>query len=407
MRDDKMKECVDSIRKYYPDDWVRIYIADQNESVSEETQKYYDELKAKGHVVVKVPYNSGLAYGRNILVNQVKEPYLLIVDDDFKFTDKTDLTKFKNVLESKDDIGICGGKLLGQDPYLAWMYYNPILKKIFKIKTNFVYHPIFQTKKYPYNPSTTLYEYTDIVLNFFLAKTEIFKDFQWDNHLILCEHTDAFLRLKETKWKVVYAPEVECEHKHFDNSNDYQNYRSHINRDIGVDRFCKKWGINDLSDICSIPSKCGKEKSFVIKENPIIESNPIRKTDNVNLEKSINNMFTEVTNILNALNLTYCLAKETCKDAVLYNNIQNGNKLFFGCIITDELKTRLFDSKFSLNGKCFQKDGYLIYFLQPELKTKNWVVNNKVYKVPFPLIGYLKDNFGSSINNELKQRGYI
>ena len=42
MRDEKMKECVDSIRKYYPDEWVRIYIADQNESMCLMKHKYYD-----------------------------------------------------------------------------------------------------------------------------------------------------------------------------------------------------------------------------------------------------------------------------------------------------------------------------------------------------------------------------
>lgn len=405
MRDDKMKECVESIRKYYPDDWVRIYIADQNENISDETQKYYNNLASKGHVIVKVPYNSGLSHGRNTLVNQVKEPYLLIVDDDFRFTNKTDLTKLKNVLESKDDIGICGGKLLGQDPYLAWMYYNPILKKIFKIKTNYVPHPIFKTQKYPYRPTETLYEYSDIVLNFFLAKTEVFKDFQWDEDLVLAEHTDAFLRLKETKWKVVYTTEVECEHNHFNNSSDYQNFRSNINRDIGVERFCKKWNINDLSDIYNIPSKTIKDKYPIIKEPPIVEILP-KTIQTVEDSFNLNQIFMQVTNILDSLNINYCLVKETCKDAVLYKTIQTGNKLFFACTVTEELKKKLFDLGFTLENDCFKKSSYIIYFCTPELKTKNWLLNDKVYKVPFPLISYLKNTFGPSINNELKQRGY-
>jgi len=405
MRDNKMKDCVESIRQHYPDEWVRIYIADQNESISEETQNYYAELQAKGHVIVKVPYNSGLSYGRNTLVNQVKEPYLMIIDDDFKFTQKTDLTLLKNILESDENIGICGAKLLGQDPYLAWIYYNPVLKKIFKIRTNYAPHPVFKTTQYPYRPFETAYEYSDIVLNCFLGKTEVFKDFQWDNNLLLCEHTDMFMRLKDTKWRVVYTTEVECEHNHHNNTEDYHGFRLGSNRDLGIKRFCKKWNLNSLDDIYNIPPKFKEKQPEVIK--PIPQPIPIIESKIEKIETySIQEAFNEITNILNILNVNYCLLQDTCKDAVLYSEIKNGHKIHLGFSITESIIKALEKIGYTfLNNKFRKYDVYLEVHSYPS-QTKTWKMKDKSYQVPYPLIAYLRNTFGYSINEELRKKGY-
>ena len=416
MRDNKMKECVESIRQYYPDEWVRIYIADQNETISEQTQNYYDDLQKHGHVIVKVPYNSGLSYGRNTLVNQVKEPYLMIIDDDFRFTQKTDLTKLKNILESDERIGICGAKLLGQDPYLAWIYYNPVLKKIFKIKTNYVAHPTYKTIQYPYRPFETIYEYSDIVLNCFLAKTEIFKDIQWDNDLLLVEHTDFMLRLKETKWRVTYTTEVECEHHHSDNTDAYINYRLGINRNIGVQKFCEKWGLKSLDDIYNIPSKIEKrkeEKKIEIKKEPVEVIQP-KQEEVIKPEESqkqieiisLESVFTEITSILEKLNLKYCLLYDTCKEAVLDRKISFGYKLHFGCFVSDALEQELINNGYIHQDINFKKQNVIVVFHNLPNQTKSWKINDKLYQVPYPLIAYLKNTFGNSINDELKRKGY-
>lgn len=395
MRDNKIRECIDSIRELYPDEWVRIYIADQNENISGEQQEYYNMLKSKGHVVIKVPYNSGLSFGRNTLVNQVKEPYLLIIDDDFRFTQKTDLTILKNILESKEDIGICGGNLLGQDPYLAWMYYNPVLKKIFKIRTSYIPHITLKTVEYPYRPLISYFDQTDITLNFFLAKTEMFKDIQWDNNLILAEHTDFFMRLKETKWKVVYTKDVECEHNHLNNPSEYQKYRSNLNRNLGVDRFCKKWNLKSLDDIYNIPPKNNEQKqSKQQKEIPEI------KEENTYV---INIIFNEIVSILNQLNIPFTLLNDTCKDAVLLHKIVNGNKIHLGCKVTDELIRALDKDGFHLTSNVWDKNGIQVIFHAPHDKTKNWLVENKPYQVPFPLVNYLQHIYGYEIKNQINK----
>lgn len=405
LRNEKLKECVESIRKYYPDEWVRIYIADQNECITEEMQTYYDDLKNKGHVIVKTPYNSGLAHGRNVLVNQVKEPYLLIIDDDFQFTEKTDLTLLKTVLESKEDIGICGGKLLGQDPYLSWMYYNPILKKIFKIKTNYIPHSTCKTIQYPYRPFDVDYDYSDIVLNFFLAKTEIFKDIQWDRDLILAEHTQFFLKLKETKWKVTYTADMECDHNRSNNSKEYISFRSGCNRDLGVKRFCEKWGLESLDDIYNIPPKTVKVKEIkVIEQIPEIIDEPPKIIEQYNC--SLENVFNHITSIFNKLNIKYCLLKNTCKEAVLEKTVSTGNTLYFGCFISDDIRQILYENGYISHGETFKKQNITIYFYNLPRETKSWKMKDKIYQVPFPLIGYLRNNYDASINEELKKRGY-
>jgi len=280
------------------------------------------------------------------------------------------------------------------------MYYNPVLKKIFKIRTNYVPHPIYKTIEYPYRPFQTTYEYSDIVLNCFLAKTEVFKDFQWDNDLVMVEHTDAFLRLKETKWKVVYTTEVECEHNHHNNTEDYHNFRLGSNRDLGIQRFCQKWNLNSLDDIYHIPPKSREQREVrqqVIQ--PIIEPK-------INTEFNIQIAFDEVTNLLDSLNTQYCLFRETCKEAVLNKEVQTGHKLFFGCTLTPAIESALQKLGYEFKNKKFQKYHIYVEFFNYPSQTKTWRINDKTYQVPYPLIAYLRNTYGTSINEELRKRGY-
>ncbi|KAJ4918122.1 hypothetical protein JOQ06_029532 [Pogonophryne albipinna] len=89
LRYDKLKELIDSIRKYYPT--VTIVIADDNEHPQPVTGPHID------HYIM--PFGKGWFAGRNLAVSQVTTKYVLWVDDDFFFTTNTKLEQMVDILE--------------------------------------------------------------------------------------------------------------------------------------------------------------------------------------------------------------------------------------------------------------------------------------------------------------------
>ena len=270
LRDEKMQTCVESIMEHCEKDkmfqkWVKIYIGDQGKRTKEK-DIFYEKIKKAGHKVFYLPINCGLSYARNFLVNVTKEKFVLIIDDDFKFTKQTDLGKFINILLSNKDLGIVGGKIKMRSDYHYSLLYkkNELCYYLPKKKTNYTIKTFKQKE--------VSYLYCDIVLNFFLAKREVFNDIMWDNELPLVEHSDYFMRLKATKWKVAYTSEVIVEHQKKQNPSEYNKYRlvkTGINCKIGEERFLKKWGIKRTKKFC--------EELELNIENKYLSNNKLNK----------------------------------------------------------------------------------------------------------------------------------
>jgi GT2 family glycosyltransferase len=422
IREDKVTECITSILKTYPEGMVRIYVGDQSDEISEQMQEFYKKLQSKGHVFVRLPFNCGLSYARNYLIKQTKsEPYIMIIDDDFIFTEKTDLSKFIDVLEEQEFNGIAGGCIDKRYHYAGWLDYLPSINKILKINIFSVPQAINLTTEYNYKQRKVAYYYSDIVLNFFLAKKEIFNDIEWDNDLILVEHTDFMLRLKQlNKWKVCYVPEVSIDHSPHINEDKYKNFRHNENKNIGIERFCKKWNLSSLNDIWKLSDKItvqpqedigllkeleAKEDKQIIEVLPekmetkseeiAVETETIKKEpiDNTN---SIN-VFRELTEILDKENVNFCLMKTTCLNVVLNRKFTDNNHILYMSIyMSDKLKEILKSMNYLINDGKITKNNITIYLLPMPARTKKWTVGNKVMNVPYPLVKYLENTFHQS-----------
>ena len=92
--------------------------------------------------------------------------------------------------------------------------------------------------------SGTRYRIADQVVNFFLAKREVFNDVRWDDRILIeYEHMDFFLQLRKTKWKAAVSVESQVTHLKFDSAEDgWMEYRKH--RDTRpMFYFLRKWNI--------------------------------------------------------------------------------------------------------------------------------------------------------------------
>ncbi len=212
-----------SIAKYYPS--ANILIADDGKMFDVEYyldlwKRLADNGLIKKPTAYNVEFDKGISFKRNFLCKIAKEKeyrYYLFLDDDFEFTEDTEIKKMRNILRFDWHIGVVGGKVLDDGKQERHFEHN------FDLRGENLYFIKDESEKKIIED----YSFTtpDCVLNFFLAPAEVFNDIKWDNRIkIQGEHTDFFWRLKKTKWKVAYCPDVKINHIH-ETNDEYKAFR--------------------------------------------------------------------------------------------------------------------------------------------------------------------------------------
>ena len=234
----KRPQCLEkllwSILSYYPE--ANILVADDDFKFN---PKYYKDLwkdlmdngMINKPIAYNLPFDSGLSKSRNYLVDITNKDYILLLEDDFVFIDETKIMKMKMILDSDKDIGIVGGSVMnGEGEYSFDFNFKKSGSTLQQIQSNSRWNNLMGIK----------YRFCDCVFNFALIKKELFQSIKWDDDIkIMGEHTDFFLRLKETKWKVAYCPEVKIGHEHI-SIGDYRIMRK---RDEFFIKMMKKHGL--------------------------------------------------------------------------------------------------------------------------------------------------------------------
>ena len=200
LRPDCLEQLILSIAKFYP--IAHVYIGDQNQF---HDKQFYEKLRLQTGLpftVVKLPYDCGLSRARNYLVANTPHDYKLILDDDFIFTEETDLHKFLTLIEM-DKVGVVAGAVDTKGKIVNYEY------KLRKSKDTLYYAPDGdEWQEY----KGIKYKETGCVLNFALYRKEVFDDLLWDRDLKVCEHLEFMWRLNKTDWKILYTPEVITDH---------------------------------------------------------------------------------------------------------------------------------------------------------------------------------------------------
>jgi len=145
-----IQRLVSSIRNFYPE--IHIIIADDSKNPSPIEGTEY-------HVL---PFDCGLSYGRNFLVEKVPTKYLLLLDDDLIFINQTKIEKFVDILDSDDRIDIVGGRRREKHRY-------------YPAELTLDHNGILSIKREKSKGKIGKYRIYDFVQNFFLAKTESIK----------------------------------------------------------------------------------------------------------------------------------------------------------------------------------------------------------------------------------------
>lgn len=251
-RVESLERLVFSIAKYYPE--AKIFIGDQGKKFDID---YYGKLWKRLYEVgitnkpcaFNLPYDCGLSYARNNLVQNTPGKYKLILEDDFEFTDCTVLTNMIKLMQMNQNVGIVGGQVI-QDGS--------------KINFEFILEKDGQTLRQVSDGNKwdefdgVKFKHTGCVMNFMLCRQGVFFDNLWDEEIkITGEHQDFFFRLSSTKWWVVFTPDCEVNHVH-NCTGEYRELRkrqeflalmmekNNINKIEYLDGFCYELKDNQL-----------------------------------------------------------------------------------------------------------------------------------------------------------------
>lgn len=235
LRDEYTFNCIRSLKTFYPD--IKILVADDGYH-SEEKDRKMTELGVDKYI--KMPFNSGLTKGRNLLTKLVETDYVLIGDDDFTYTKDTDLEKMLKLTYVAD---LVGGVVRVGD---SIRHYEGFINRSEDGK-GLIYTALEQDNFSEYQGIK--YKPCELTFNFFVAKTEIFNRVSWDENIrISYEHSDFFLTCKENGVKVVYTPDSIVNHRSEDIeiSDEYKVFRD--GRDA-KDYFLSKRGFTYAVDM--------------------------------------------------------------------------------------------------------------------------------------------------------------
>ena len=180
-----LDRLVKSIRKYYSD--IKIIVGD--DSFCKQPRTDVEHILFEPDI--------GMSAGRNNLVKLVKTPYFLLLDDDYEFTEETKIETLLKVLQGNKDIPLAAGKkIFINQPNREGFHY--LLEEENGI--------LFSKRKYhEERPDCKI---CNLVVNFFVAKTDVIINNPWDNTLKVREHIGFFLRLMRKGINVAYVPEV-------------------------------------------------------------------------------------------------------------------------------------------------------------------------------------------------------
>lgn len=224
-----VRRLVKSIYRYYPK--AKVLIAD--DSRGESCKQYFAEYYSDKDVsVYELEPDQGLSFGRNFLVDRVTTECFVLLDDDFVFDSRTDIARALEVFKEKN-LDILGGYIRNFATRTSFLSLLKLAVQhiiLFDNPANYMgtfrysedEHVLYIDRIRHQFPD---YLETDIVMNFFIAKTAVVRDTnRWDEELKLQEHTAFFFKAKQNGLKVAFSNVFSVQHKPI-RIKDYGSFR--------------------------------------------------------------------------------------------------------------------------------------------------------------------------------------
>lgn len=213
-----INRLVYSVRIMYPN--LRMIVADDSRKAC--------EIVGVEHL--RMPYDSGVSAGRNFALSKVETPYVVTLDDDFVFNDRTKLEKWLEILE-KTNLDIIGGNVDGHPNYHASLH---IIDDALVFKSE----PVGQEDGFAL---------WNIVLQFWMGRTEKIREIGgWDDEFKTVDHIIFFARSID-KIKIGHCPNVGVGHMPIQDPKYYQHRNGRMQQYLRL--LMERLNINRVIDI--------------------------------------------------------------------------------------------------------------------------------------------------------------
>ncbi|MEO5746853.1 MAG: glycosyltransferase [Ornithinibacter sp.] len=179
-----------------------------------------------GVVVIELPFDSGVATGRNAALARVESEFVMSVDDDFVFTPDVDLNRVVDYLRRNPEVDLVGGRVINLPLWQA---------------TDYSKAGLFAYRGEPVRPAGTVIDGLQVlykVPQFFIARTERLRLVRWDEKLKRVDHNDLFTRAYGVLLSV-QDPQFSCLHAQPKFNATYQSFRQDCGADFGY--LSQKW----------------------------------------------------------------------------------------------------------------------------------------------------------------------
>jgi hypothetical protein len=184
-----VRRLVASIRRLYPT--LRIVVVDDSR----------EPVALEGAETVAMPYDSGIAAGRNEGLRHVATKYVLVLDDDYVLYRQTRLDDALALMERYPEIDIMGGQLVDL-PLFTTRPLRAVAGSIF---------PTSAKARTPIGSSIGGLTVCEKVPTFFIARTERVALVSWDPALKRIDHGDFFTRAFGVL-TTTFNPNLKCFH---------------------------------------------------------------------------------------------------------------------------------------------------------------------------------------------------
>lgn len=168
-------------------------------------------------VVHRLPFDCGISVARNFLVDSTPSEYKLGLDDDFMFTEQTDIDAMVRLLDAHPEAGVVGGAVTrnGQIRHVGTRFE----------RRGDSLHQL--PSEDPFEEHGGLrFKQTDCVPLFVLMRQDLFEHARWDPELKTGgAHFDFFLSIQNTPYIVLHTPDVTIDHPPIEIDPSYRRLR--------------------------------------------------------------------------------------------------------------------------------------------------------------------------------------
>jgi len=237
--------AVEHLRRYFPE--IRLLVGDDSrESLA------FRHARAE---VIRLPFDSGVSKGRNLLLERVETEFFLLMDDDNWFSRQTRLGLMLRILE-RERFDIFGCHVYRRRQTERWFPKRTLNGFFMNLRLEDGTLTLIDGQ----HQKTRRWRVCDVVENFFLARTQRVRELGgWDERLKVAEHHDFFLRAQRAGLKVGYTPLAGVDHVHIRRergSEDYAPFRGYRQNDYrrlwiekhGIRRFVERDGRSHSSE---------------------------------------------------------------------------------------------------------------------------------------------------------------